>query len=441
MDRDAIQAGKLRTLPWGKIESLVLEQLSRIVDLERRLRLYENPHTPPSLERRKRVKRTDEPKKRGAPVGHAGATRVAPEPVRIVEVREELCRDCKSKAIRDEGVEKRVITDVGLLLEPETVQFQLTQHACTNCGRKWVARHPDCPQVGAFGVRALVLVTMLRHHLRGPIRRVRDHLLNGHKLELSVKGVHDLLGRVEDTCRDEYDKLLGKIRAAPWVHVDETSHKIEGEKVWMWVFRTPKSDCLLVIRPHRDKDVVDEILGENPDQVIVVDGWSAYNGRRRQRCWAHLLRIVDEDRDAFPAARALSDAVHAKYAELVAFHDRKHSMAERQAKHEAMENEIHQLMLDSIGDERLDAKLTYIRGGRGEWTTCLLYPGMPATNNAAEQALREHVVRRKLFQTFRSESGAERYQYVASLLDTWRLQGLDPFAQLEAVLRQKLCLA
>jgi DNA-directed RNA polymerase specialized sigma24 family protein len=54
----------------------------------------------------------------------------------------------------------------------------------------------------------------------------------------------------------------------------------------------------------------------------------------------------------------------------------------------------------------------------------------------AEQALREHVVRRRLFQTFRSEAGAERYQYAASLLDTWRLQGKDPFAELEKVLRR-----
>jgi hypothetical protein len=67
------------------------------------------------------------------------------------------------------------------------------------------------------------------------------------------------------------------------------------------------------------------------------------------------------------------------------------------------------------------------------------HPGMPATNNPAEQDLREHVVRRIQFPTFRSETGAERCQYAARLLDTWRMQGKDPFAELEAAPRRASC--
>lgn len=447
MDRADFESGRLKALPWARIEDAVLrllaenERLAREnQELQRRLRFYENPHTPPSLERRKRSQRpVGEAKKRGAPVGHAGATRAAPEPVRTVAVQDEVCVECQSKEIQAVGVEERNITEVDAALEPEATNFQLTKHACKRCGKTWTSSHPECPKVGAFGVRALTLVAMLRHHLRGPIRRVRDHLEHGHKLALSDSGVHDLLNRVEDACRDEYDKLLLRIRAAPYLHVDESSHKIEGKKVWMWIFRTPDNDCLLVIRPSRGEKVVDEILGDNPDQVVIVDGWSAYAGRKRQRCWAHLLRIVDEDKSSSPQAQTLSLRVHELYRELVAFHEGTHSMALRRAKHEAMEDAIQKLALDSIDREDLDGKLTYLRRGQGEWTTCLLHPGMPATNNPAEQALREHVVRRKLFQTFRSESGAERYQYVASLLDTWRLQGKDPFAELETVLRRALC--
>lgn len=441
MDLDAVKAGNLRTLSWEAVEDLVIALQAENDDLRRRLRLYENPHTPPSLERRKRAKpRPGEAKKRGAPIGHIGATRATPEPVRVVEARDEVCIDCHAKDILDAGVEERNITEVDAALQPEATAFRLTKHECKKCGKSWTSSHPECPRIGAFGPRALTLVAMLRYHLRGPLRRVRDHLEHGHKLVLSAKGVYDLLARVEDACRDEYGKLLARIRAARWVHVDETSHKIEGKKVWMWIFRTPNNDSLLVIRPSRGANVVDEVLGENPGQVVIVDGWSAYANRVRQRCWAHLLRIVDENKDASPQAAALSRSVHDLYRELVKFHADEHSMAERRAKHDEMEEAIQQLVLDSItADSSLDSKLTYLQRGRGEWTTCLLHPGMPATNNPAEQALREHVVRRKLFQTFRSDAGAERYQYAASLLDTWRLQGKDPFAELEAVLRRSLC--
>jgi hypothetical protein len=66
--------------------------------------------------------------------------------------------------------------------------------------------------------------------------------------------------------------------------------------------------------------------------------------------------------------------------------------------------------------KELKKPLTYLRNGFGRWYTCLLYPGMEPTNNLGEQAMREHVIMRKIIGCFRSEKGAENYQYIASLL-------------------------
>ena len=49
----------------------------------------------------------------------------------------------------------------------------------------------------------------------------------------------------------------------------------------------------------------------------------------------------------------------------------------------------------------LHKPVEYIRNGLGSWFTCLLYPGMEQTNNLADQAIREHVVIRKIIGTFR----------------------------------------
>ena len=43
----------------------------------------------------------------------------------------------------------------------------------------------------------------------------------------------------------------------------------------------------------------------------------------------------------------------------------------------------------------------------------MLYPVMEPTNNLGEQAIREHVILRKIIGCFRSENGAENYQYIA----------------------------
>ncbi len=66
---------------------------------------------------------------------------------------------------------------------------------------------------------------------------------------------------------------------------------------------------------------------------------------------------------------------------------------------------------------------------------------MQPTNNPGEQAIREHVIIRKIIGTFRSENGSQNYQYIASLLATWRLKELNMFEELEKLLRQRLCLS
>jgi len=76
----------------------------------------------------------------------------------------------------------------------------------------------------------------------------------------------------------------------------------------------------------------------------------------------------------------------------------------------------------------------------GDWYTCLLYPGMEPTNNLSEQVIREHVLMRKIIGTFRSAKGVEYYQYIASLIATWRLQGMDSYNELQKLLAHELCL-
>ncbi|MGF3585438.1 MAG: IS66-like element ISArch19 family transposase, partial [Thermoplasmatota archaeon] len=93
--------------------------------------------------------------------------------------------------------------------------------------------------------------------------------------------------------------------------------------------------------------------------------------------------------------------------------------------------------------EYLDVRavVKYIENGLGCWYTCLLYPGMQPTNNLAEQPIREHVIMEKIIGTFRSIKGPENYQYIASLLATWKLQGKNIVEETENLLRRELCLS
>ncbi|PAU78618.1 IS66 family transposase, partial [Halorubrum salipaludis] len=55
------------------------------------------------------------------------------------------------------------------------------------------------------------------------------------------------------------------------------------------------------------------------------------------------------------------------------------------------------------------------------------------TNNAAENALREPVVLRKIIGTLRNDRGMFVHETVLSLLATWRQQGRNPYEELRRV--------
>ena len=60
-------------------------------------------------------------------------------------------------------------------------------------------------------------------------------------------------------------------------------------------------------------------------------------------------------------------------------------------------------------------------------TTFLHCPGIEATNNAAERALRPAVIARKTWGGSRTENGAKTQQILISILTTCRQQGKDSF--------------
>jgi hypothetical protein len=105
-----------------------------------------------------------------------------------------------------------------------------------------------------------------------------------------------------------------------------------------------------------------------------------------------------------------------------------------------LDEEMEELLKKYEGCKEVEKPITYIKNGLGRWYTCLLHPGMEPTNNLAEQAIREHVIMRRIIGTFRSENGPVNYQHLASMLSTWKLQEKNPFEELESLLRKELCL-
>lgn len=378
------------------------------------------------------------PGKRGAPKGHKGATRVLGEPDEIIHVSTEKCPNCSHILGSPIRTEKKTIFDIPPPREIKVTEYDLDVYKCSNCGSEIRSKHIDCPQTGDMGIYLLNYVTMLKYNLRGVVRRVQEFLKANDDLNLSVKGINDALLRVGDACKSEYNAIQDRIRRSKWVHMDETGFHVNGKKYWLWAFRSAENDVLIVIVDSRGRDVVKDTLGEDFHSPVIVDGWKAYSYLKIiQRCWAHLIREVDAFKHS-EKGKDLSEEIHTIFRELKESL-KSGNMDERKSMKEKFDTGMEDLVKRYDPYEELHKPVEYIRNGLGSWFTCLLYPGMEPTNNLAEQAIREHVVIRKIIGTFRSENGSQNYQYISSLLSTWRLQGKSMFIEMDKVLRKELC--
>lgn len=417
--------------------------------MKKKLAFFENPNTPSSA-RRFPDKKTNygkkgskKNKKRGAPKGHRGATRPKPEPDEVIDVIAEKCINCGSTNIEDMNqTDKRTIEDLPPPQEIKVIEFIRHWVRCLDCHNEFLSKHPDCPQIGYFGIFLLVYITMLKFHLRGVLRKIQDFLLYSNNFQISTKGIHDILLRVGGVCKAEYDKTIVKIRNAEWVYIDETGIKVNGKKYWLWIFRSNDNEVLVVIRKSRGGKVVEEILGPDWKKPIITDGWKVYwKYPIAQRCWSHLLREIDAFKDDSVNGKQLSKDIHRCFNKMKDFLEKDPSISKRTKKKTIFENEMKDIFEKYSEFDELKKPIKYIENGLGKWFTCLLYPGMEPTNNLGEQAIREHVIMRKIIGCFRSEKGAENYQYISSLLASWKLQDKNIFEELEDLLRKELCLS
>jgi len=261
------------------------ELKQKITKLENKLRKYENPHTPPSQQRFKKRTSKKHQGKRGAPKGHRGATRRTPKPDEIIPVTTNMCPCCGQYPGDAISLETVTIEEIPPPQKVTIKQDELYKYTCDHCGHQFTMTHEDCPQQGTFGVHTLSYVTMLRFHLRGVYRKIRDFLHHLCDFSISPKGINDMLLRVGDACKKEFFRLIQRVRSADWRHMDETKSPVNGENWWLWIFRTNYDDSLVVIRDSRSSGVVKEILGTDPTGVNIIDGWSAYNHLEQvQRC-------------------------------------------------------------------------------------------------------------------------------------------------------------
>lgn len=417
-----------------ELKELSKRDLIRIIlDLQRRIAIYENAHTPPSQKKFPERKKSSSGKI-GAPEGHEGATRKSKEPDEVKELEEVQCKHCHGLLDKPYKQKRKIVEEIPEPQPIKVIEYRINHYLCPFCNKVTIANHPDLPQQGIFGKNILAHVTLLKFADRLPLRKVMEALNRQFNLDMTSATVFDITRRVTEQLTEKYKALIQRIRDSSYVFIDETGIKVQGKQYWIWTFTTNIA-TLYVIRKSRSKKVLKEILGSKYKGIIICDGLSAYDKYtdKIQRCWAHLLRESEDLAGKFYSAKLV-------HKELVGLYS-----IVKNVKYEDPPSEREKLFGKCVEKmKRLTKRMNYYKelrkfavtifNGAEYFFTRILHPEIEPTNNRAERALRELVVQRKIIGTLRNNKGVSIMETITSMLATWKQNGLNQFNELRTSL-------
>jgi transposase len=198
-----------------------------------------------------------------------------------------------------------------------------------------------------------------------------------------------------------------------------------------------------LIEAHRGYAQAAAILGKDYAGFLVHDGARCFYGFEEafhQSCLEHLIRRCREMiQMASPAAASFPLAVKTLLQRGLRLRDRHqqggvstHGLAVATGRLEAQMDRLLDWRLRSPANRRL-AK--HLRHEQPHLFTFLHCPGLHATNNFAERAIRLMALVRKTWGGNRTANGARTHQILASVLRTCWQQGKHAFTELVNLLR------
>lgn len=322
-------------------------------------------------------------------------------------------------------------------------RFDVEIGHCMGCGGHVQGRHPwqSSDALGAaqvqVGPQALTLAAHLIKQMGISHERCAQVLAWGYGLHVNRSTLCRAITRLGIKAEPTYQALQVVVRHSLVNRLDETSWRVAGRLQWLWVC-VSEQVTLYAILPGRGFVQAASMVGEDYQGFLIHDGWQPYYRFAQafhQSCLSHLIRRCQEMIETASAAVArFAAAVLRCLRDGLALRDRYaqkeisvHGLSVATGRLVARMGRLLSKTFRDPANRRLAKHLRH----EEPWLFTFLYcPGIEATNNAAERALRPAVVARKTWGGNRTESGARTQQILISLLATCRQQGKDSFAQI-----------
>jgi IS1 family transposase len=263
--------------------------------------------------------------------------------------------------------------------------------------------------------------------------KIQEHLRTWMNFDLSVGLICKSIREAGIACYPVVDELIDDLQKEEHVHLDETPWYQKGLFCWLWV-ALGKTTAIYHVGTRKKTELL-TLITEAFVGWLITDGYGAYRSyEKRQRCLAHLIR------KAVRLTGAVAEDVQ-KNGDW--FLREMRGLIKAMAQGEAGRKECRPILARlkracNLGSKSDHANLKALANEiLNDWDAVVAFvknPGLPATNNAAERALRWAVMFRKITFGTRTSEGSRSFAALLSVMETCRLRNVDPWDYIAKVI-------
>jgi transposase len=333
--------------------------------------------------------------------------------------------------------------------EAHVTEYRCHRRRCRRCGHLTHAALPS-EVIGQFGPQLTALIAYLTVVCRLPRLVVQRFLEGALQIPISLGSTQHAWEEASAAVAGPYAEVDAALRHEAVLNADETGHRTNGDKRWLWAF-VARLFVVYRIAASRGSDVLTTVLGDTFGGILGSDRlptYLKYIVGQRQFCWAHVTRNILSALDlaTTPSAKRFCREALALDRRLFRLWHRFRgdpgvrgaplTRAQLIAKVLPLEKRLF-----ALGERYLDAANADVRNlaqaffvHNQHFFTFVHEDGIEPTNNAAERALRTAVQWRKIMFGTRSADGERAVERLLTMTRTCPLQQINTLAYLTAAI-------
>lgn len=358
------------------------------------------------------------------------------------ELRLSECPECGSKCLTEcKNVSEHITEDL-ILPRIEVTLRRKHHYYCKNCKKVVSPKDEDEISGSRIGPRAKAFAAFLRYGIKISGRDVTALFSKAFNLKIAASSISGFMDQLKEEALPTYNDLLAALKKGPFIHADETGWSIDGINHYLHKYSNKKI-CVTHIDKSRGQKVVEKLLGKDYDGVLITDFLSAYNkilAKAKQRCLAHIARDLDKviqywhnDKEVSRYCKRLSKIFEDAISLYEEYKSKEWDKKYRRRRY-LITSQLTDFSFPNPNKRILKRFAKRLKRHKNELFTFLYIKDIDYHNNHAEQQIRPDVIFRKITNGNRSIEGAENHSVAMTILQTAKLNKLDPIATLEKIL-------